>query len=58
VVDWHLDIQHVLVTGRTRPRPSEETPEVAWWPVQELPDDLAGGIAELVSRAVSVLRAG
>jgi 8-oxo-dGTP pyrophosphatase MutT (NUDIX family) len=56
VVDWHLDIQHVLVAERTPPRPSDETPEVAWWPVQDLPDDLAGGIDELVSRAVSVLK--
>jgi 8-oxo-dGTP pyrophosphatase MutT (NUDIX family) len=57
VVDWHLDIQHVLVAERTPPRPSDETPEVAWWPVHELPDDLAGGIDELVARAVSVLTA-
>lgn len=55
VVDWHLDIQHVLVTERTPPRPSEETPQVAWWPVRELPNDLAGGISDLVDRAVSVL---
>jgi 8-oxo-dGTP pyrophosphatase MutT (NUDIX family) len=57
VVDWHLDLQHVLVAERTTPRPSDETPQVAWWPVRELPNDVAGGIDELVSRAVSVLRA-
>jgi 8-oxo-dGTP pyrophosphatase MutT (NUDIX family) len=57
VVDWHLDIQHVLVTAPTTPVPSDETPEVAWWPVGQLPDALAGGIGELVERAVSVLRA-
>lgn len=55
VVDWHLDIQHVLVAERTPPVPSDETPQVAWWPVQDLPDDLAGGIRELVDRAVLVL---
>jgi 8-oxo-dGTP pyrophosphatase MutT (NUDIX family) len=57
IVDWHLDIQHVLVTERTPPVPSDETPKVAWWPVRELPDDLAGGIHELVDRAVAVLQA-
>jgi 8-oxo-dGTP pyrophosphatase MutT (NUDIX family) len=57
VVDWHLDIQHVLVAEPVAPRPSDETPEVAWWPVRALPADLAGGIEELVDRAVSVLRA-
>jgi 8-oxo-dGTP pyrophosphatase MutT (NUDIX family) len=56
VVDWHLDLQFVLVTEQSRPQPSDETPQVAWWPVLELPDDLAGGVGELVSRAVSVLR--
>jgi 8-oxo-dGTP pyrophosphatase MutT (NUDIX family) len=57
VVDWHLDIQHVLVTEPTEPRPSDETPKVAWWPVGELPTRMAGGIEELVERAVSVLSA-
>ena len=57
IVDWHLDIQHVLVTERTPPVPSDETPKVAWWPVRELPDHLASGIHELVDRAVQVLEA-
>jgi 8-oxo-dGTP pyrophosphatase MutT (NUDIX family) len=55
VVDWHLDLQHVLVAEPVPPRPSDETPEVAWWPVQALPTDLADGIEELVERAVLVL---
>ena len=37
IVDWHLDIQHVLVAEQTPPVPSDETPKVAWWPVRELP---------------------
>jgi 8-oxo-dGTP pyrophosphatase MutT (NUDIX family) len=57
VVDWHLDLQHLLVADPVEPRPSDETPEVAWWPVHALPVQLAGGIEELVDRAVSVLRA-
>ena len=55
VVDWHLDLQHVLVSEPTAPTASDETPEVAWWPVDALPDALAGGTQELVDRAVSVL---
>lgn len=58
IVDWHLDIQHILVTEPVPPRPSDETPEVAWWPVRELPTDVAGGIQELVDRAVSILKTG
>jgi hypothetical protein len=46
------------VAERVEPRPSDETPEVAWWPVHALPLKVAGGIEELVDRAVSVLRAG
>ena len=56
VVDWHLDIQFVLVTERTTPRASDETPEVAWWPTDRLPTERAGGVAELVRRAAAVLR--
>jgi len=55
LVDWHLDLQHVLVTDPVPPRPSDETPEVAWWAVGALPDALAGGIAELVADAVEML---
>jgi 8-oxo-dGTP pyrophosphatase MutT (NUDIX family) len=58
VVDWHLDVQHVLVAERLEPRPSDETPEVAWWPVEGLPSELAGGVDELVRAAASVLRTG
>jgi len=57
VVDWHLDVQFVLVTDRTLPTPSDETPQVAWWPVDDLPAEVAGGVRELVDRAVTVLRA-
>jgi 8-oxo-dGTP pyrophosphatase MutT (NUDIX family) len=57
VVDWHLDLQYVLVTEPVDPRPSAETPEVAWWPVGSLPGELAGGIGELIDGAVSIVRA-
>jgi 8-oxo-dGTP pyrophosphatase MutT (NUDIX family) len=57
IVDWHLDIQHVLVTEPTTPVPSDETPEVAWWPVGQLPSARVGGVEELVGQSVSVLKA-
>ena len=57
VVDWHLDLQHVLIAPQTQPQPSDETPEVAWWPVRALPEQVAGGVQELTDRAVAVLRA-
>jgi 8-oxo-dGTP pyrophosphatase MutT (NUDIX family) len=56
IVDWHLDVQHVLVVpgqpvaGRL-PFASSEAPEVAWWPVDELPAPVAPGVLELVGRA-------
>jgi 8-oxo-dGTP pyrophosphatase MutT (NUDIX family) len=56
VVDWHLDVQHALVVGdqpEVGPRDylSSESLQVAWWPVDALPQALAPGVAELVSRA-------
>jgi 8-oxo-dGTP pyrophosphatase MutT (NUDIX family) len=57
VVDWHLDVQFVMISDLTPPRPSDETPSVAWWPVDELPRDLAPGVAELVHSAAGMLAA-
>jgi 8-oxo-dGTP pyrophosphatase MutT (NUDIX family) len=56
VVDWHLDVQHVLVVpGQPVAGPvgfaSPETLQVAWWPVVELPEAVASGVVELVTRA-------
>ncbi|MFI7588338.1 NUDIX hydrolase [Spongisporangium articulatum] len=56
VVDWHLDVQFVLVASADQvPRPSDETPQVAWWPVDALPPDRAGGVDELVAAARAAL---
>lgn len=54
-VDWHLDVQHVLVAAQAAPVVSEESRDVRWWDVAALPDDLAPGVAENVARAVRVL---
>jgi 8-oxo-dGTP pyrophosphatase MutT (NUDIX family) len=55
VVDWHLDLQYLMVTDVVAPTPSDESPQVAWWPVGELPENLASGVPELVLRAGQVL---
>jgi len=56
VVDWHLDVQYVLVSEVTPPAVSEESSEVAWWPVKALPEPTAWGIEELVARGTALLR--
>jgi 8-oxo-dGTP pyrophosphatase MutT (NUDIX family) len=56
VVDWHLDVQYVLVSEVTPPAVSPESAEVSWWPVSNLPEPTAWGVETLVSRGVSLLR--
>ncbi|MGZ4626365.1 MAG: NUDIX hydrolase [Kineosporiaceae bacterium] len=56
VVDWHLDVQHVLVVREQPvagplPFESSETLQVAWWPVDELPAPTAPGVVDLVAAA-------
>jgi 8-oxo-dGTP pyrophosphatase MutT (NUDIX family) len=60
VVDWHLDVQHALVVaGVPEPGPlaylSSESLQVAWWHVDALPDAVAPGVVDLVSRAAVLL---
>ena len=57
IVDWHLDVQHVLIAERTHPTASHETPDVAWVPVDRLPMPLASGVDTLVARGVQSLLA-
>jgi 8-oxo-dGTP pyrophosphatase MutT (NUDIX family) len=57
VVDWHLDVEHVLVGDPDAvPRVSDESNAVAWWPVDALPAPSAWGLDELVARGVAMLR--
>ena len=51
VVDWHLDVQYLVVVDVLPPVVSTESLDVAWWPVDDLPADLAPGAAEHVRRA-------
>lgn len=57
-VDWHLDVQFVVVAARRLPVVSEESLDVRWWDVDALPVDLAAGVADSVQRAVALARAG
>ncbi len=56
-VDWHLDVQHVLVADGTTTTVSDESHDVRWWDVDALPAELAPGVVEIVARAVRVLGA-
>ena len=48
----HLDVRYVAVAGRdATPRTSEESLDVRWWPVGELPRDTADELAPLVGAA-------
>jgi 8-oxo-dGTP pyrophosphatase MutT (NUDIX family) len=53
-VDWHLDVQFVLVGSDQLPQLSTESLDVRWWDVDALPDQLASGVRESVARAVAV----
>jgi len=57
VVDWHLDLQYLMVAEDRPPVPSDESPQVAWWRLDALPDELASGVEALLERAVQVLTA-
>lgn len=58
VVDWHLDVQHVLVAQATAPAVSAESKDVRWFDVDALPADLASGVPDGVAAARAVLAAG
>lgn len=57
LVDWHLDVQHlVLVPEATTPEVSDESLDVRWWPVDELPEAMAPGTDSAVARAAGLIR--
>ena len=55
LVDWHLDIQHLMICDRVSPLVSPESRDVAWWRLDELPEPRASGVGLAVSRAVERL---
>lgn len=52
-VDWHLDVEYVLVAEPRPPVVSHESADARWWDVDALPEDLAPGVADTVPRAVA-----
>lgn len=50
---WHYDIQFRAVVPVTRPVLSDESNDVAWFPIDRLPQDIADGVDGLVEAAVS-----
>jgi 8-oxo-dGTP pyrophosphatase MutT (NUDIX family) len=56
-VDWHLDVQFVVVTDAVPPTVSDESADVRWWDVDALPDDLAFGVEHSLARALEVAAA-
>lgn len=55
----HLDIRYVALAARqARPRVSGESLEVAWWPVDALPEGTRDELAPLVSRGLAALGGG
>lgn len=55
LVDWHLDVQFLLLAEPGEPVPSDETPAVRWWPVDALPREIAPGVDELIRSAQRLL---
>lgn len=58
VGDWHLDVQLLATVAEDAPVVSDESHDVAWFDVDDLPDDLAPGVADLVAVAVARYRRG
>lgn len=54
--DWHLDVQLLVVVNEITPTVSDESHDVAWFDVDDLPDHLAPGVAGLVDRGVARMR--
>jgi 8-oxo-dGTP pyrophosphatase MutT (NUDIX family) len=54
-VDWHLDLQYLVVAEHVDPVLSEESDAVGWWPVDALPEPTTPGIREMIDLARQVL---
>ncbi len=50
--DWHLDVQMLAVVMETEPSVSDESLDVSWFGVSELPDNRAVGVTDLVGEAL------
>jgi 8-oxo-dGTP pyrophosphatase MutT (NUDIX family) len=57
-VDWHLDLECLLVADARPVVVSEESLDAAWFPVDDLPEALGHGVRESVVRAAARVRSG
>lgn len=48
---WHLDFQYLAIVADPAIRVSDESDDVAWFPVDDLPRSLAPGVDDLVTAA-------
>ncbi len=52
----HLDVQYLALAPQgAAAKISEESLELRWWPVQELPSDVDGSVRALVGRSVALI---
>lgn len=51
VGEWHLDLQLMAIVEQGAPVVSDESLDVRWFSVHELPTDTAPGVADLVEAA-------
>ncbi|MGA7269444.1 MAG: NUDIX domain-containing protein [Acidimicrobiia bacterium] len=50
--DWHLDVQMLAVVAEAAPTISEESLDVAWFGIDDLPEKRARGVSDLVGEAL------
>lgn len=53
---WHLDVQLLAVTPDDSPVVSDESLDVAWFEVDDLPREMASGVEGLIAAAVTRLQ--
>lgn len=56
IVDWHLDVQFALIADGGEATVSDESLDVAWFPVEHLPAELADDVGLSVRAAVTAAR--
>lgn len=52
----HLDVRFAVAVPREAPRVSEESLDVAWWPLDALPEPCGNDVPALLAHAVAALR--
>jgi len=53
----HLDVAFLAVApDGAQPRANDESDEVAWWPVDDLPDGIVSDLPARLARARTLLR--